>query len=55
MQPGQLSSFEATALALAQLQGWQADALPMQQLMCSFEQAMQLHQRLQANKETKEI
>lgn len=45
--PGQLSSFEAAALALAQLHGWQADSHPMQQLMCSFEQAMQLHQRLQ--------
>lgn len=45
--PGQLSSFEAAALALAQLHGWQADSHPMHQLMCSFEQAMQQHQRLQ--------
>ena len=49
--PGQLSSFEAGALALAQLQGWQTEAqgCAFQHLMDSFESAMQLHQQLQAS------
>ena len=46
--PGQLSSFEAAALALAQLQGWDEASPPWQALMHSFEAAMQQHQHLQA-------
>lgn len=47
-RPGQLSSFEAAALALAQMHST-ADAQALwQPLMHSFEQAMQLHQTLQA-------
>ena len=46
--PGQLSSFEAAALALAQLQGWDANTAPWQSLMQSFEAAMRQHQHLQA-------
>lgn len=45
---GQLSSFEAGALALAQLQAWPADAQWLHGLMQSFEAAMQRHQQLQA-------
>lgn len=45
--PGQLSSFEAAALALAQLQGWDAAHPALQQLMHSFDAAMQQHQALQ--------
>ena len=44
--PGQLSSFEAAALALAQLNGWPADGPAMQQLMRSFDAAMRLHGQL---------
>jgi DTW domain-containing protein YfiP len=44
----QLSSFEAGALALAQLQGWSEDNPAWQQLQHSFEALMQQHQRLQA-------
>lgn len=46
--PGQLSSFEAAALALAQLQDWGADSAPWQQLMQSFDAAMTQHQALHA-------
>ena len=45
---GQLSSFEAAALALAQLQHWRADAPEWMALMHSFDLAMQQHQTLQA-------
>lgn len=45
--PDQLSSFEAAALALAQLQGWQQHSLAMQALMHSFDAAMQLYGQLQ--------
>ena len=51
--PGQLSSFEATALALAQLQGWSASHPAWQALMHSFDSAMSHHQRLQAQGNTK--
>ena len=45
--PGQLSSFEATALALAQLHGW-SDAHPAWlQLMSSFDVVIAQHQKLQ--------
>lgn len=47
-QAGQLSSFEATAAALAQLEGWAADALPLQHLHTSFDAAMHWHHHLQA-------
>lgn len=46
-RPGQLSSFEAGALALAQLQGWDAQHPAWLRLQHSFEALMQLHQRLQ--------
>ena len=46
--PGQLSSFEAAALALAQLNDWDAASATMQSLMQSFAAAMQHHQSLQA-------
>lgn len=46
--PDQLSSFEAAALALAQLQGWDAAHPAWQHLMQSFDAAIQQHQRLQA-------
>ncbi len=45
--PGQLSSFEAAALALGQLQGWDAASPSAQRLMQSFDAAMQQHQALQ--------
>lgn len=45
--PDQLSSFEAAALALAQLQGWTQDSSAWQQLMDSFDAAMRHHQSLQ--------
>lgn len=46
--PGQLSSFEASALALAQLESWNATHPALQQLTQSFDMAMSLHQQLQA-------
>ena len=46
--PDQLSSFEAAALALAQLQGWDAAHPNWQRLMQSFDAAIQQHQQLQA-------
>lgn len=46
--PGQLSSFEAAALALAQLQHWDATHPALQQLMQSFEAAITLYQQMQA-------
>ena len=45
--PGQLSSFEAAALALGQLQGWDAASPSAQRLMQSFDATMQQHQALQ--------
>jgi len=50
--PGQLSSFEATALALAQLEGWSADSAVWHQLMQSFDAAIAQHQHLQATGST---
>ena len=46
--PGQLSSFEAAALALAQLHGWSEEHPIWQQLMHSFDSVIALHQQLQA-------
>ncbi len=46
--PGQLSSFEAAALALAQLQSWGDAHTSWQQLMQSFDAAITQHQQLQA-------
>lgn len=46
--PGQLSSFEATVLALAQLQEWEEQHPARQSLMHSFDAVMALHQHLQA-------
>ena len=48
--PNQLSSFEAAALALAQLQDWNADTAAWQALMHSFDAAMALHQQLQSTR-----
>lgn len=50
--PRQLSSFEATALALAQLEGWSADSAVWRQLMQSFDAAIAQHQHLQATGST---
>lgn len=46
--PDQLSSFEAAAWALAQLQGWNAQHPAWQQLMQNFDAAIAQHQHLQA-------
>ena len=46
--PGQLSSFEAAALALAQLQGWGDEHEAWQHLMHSFDAVIAQHQQLQA-------
>ncbi|MEG0947101.1 MAG: tRNA-uridine aminocarboxypropyltransferase [Comamonas sp.] len=46
--PGQLSTFEAAALALAQLQSWGDAHIGWQQLMQSFDAAITQHQQLQA-------
>ncbi len=43
--PGQLSSFEATALALARLQAWPPDAAPVRQLAQVFAAFIQSQQR----------
>ena len=46
--PGQLSSFEAAALALAQLHGWSDEHEAWQCLMHSFDAVIAQHQQLQA-------
>lgn len=45
--PNQLSSFEATAYALAALQRWPAEHPGLAQLLHSFDRAMAWHQQLQ--------
>ena len=51
--PGQLSSFEAAALALAQLHGWSDCHPAWRALMQSFDHAMAHHQQLQAQHRAK--
>jgi DTW domain-containing protein YfiP len=46
--PGQLSTFEAAALALAQLQRWDAQHQAWQQLMASFDAFLDHHEALPA-------